>query len=98
MNTRQSGDSDLYITPSDSGAWHIGLSPMRKLVGCSNCGHKWIQDLPDVSLAEAAQLKAAFDDREVVFQCPNCKSEVRVVRWDIPDLPDPPEQVPGGAR
>jgi hypothetical protein len=97
MNTRQSENSDLYITSSDAGAG-LGLSPMRKLVGCSNCGHEWSQDLPGVSLAEVAQLKAAFDDREVVFQCPNCHADVRVVRWDILDLPDPPEQVAGGAR
>jgi rubredoxin len=98
MNTTQSGNSDLYLTPTDSGDRPIGFSPMRKVVDCANCGHEWIQDLPDVSLGEAAQLKAAFDDREVIFQCPNCQSVVRVVRWDIPDLPDPPEQVPGGAQ
>jgi rubredoxin len=77
------------------GAWAIDRS--RKLVGCSNCGHEWIQDLPHVPPAEVTQLKAAFDDAEVVFQCPTCGSNVRVVRWDIPDLPDPPEHVPGGA-
>jgi hypothetical protein len=37
-------------------------------------------------------LKAAFDDTEVVFQCPYCRSDVRLVKWDILDLPDPPEQ------
>jgi rubredoxin len=93
MNTKPLGNPDLFITPSDSGARPIGPSPMRKLVDCSNCGHEWIQDLPDVSLAEAAHLKEAFDDRQVIFQCPNCHSDVRVVRWDIPDLPDPPEHV-----
>jgi rubredoxin len=65
---------------------------MRKLVGCSNCGHEFIQELPDVSPAEVAQLKAAFNDTAVIFPCPNCHHDVRVVRWDIPDLPDPPSQ------
>jgi rubredoxin len=97
MNTRLLGNSDLYIRPTGFGAWAMGLLPMQKLVGCSNCGHEWIQDLPDVSPTEVTQLKAAFDDTEVVFPCPKCRSDVRVVRWDIPDLPDPPEQVPGGA-
>ena len=63
---------------------------MMKLLGCSNCGHEFVKDLPDVSPTEQAKLKATFDDTEVVFQCPNCQHDVRVVRWDIPDLPDPP--------
>jgi predicted RNA-binding Zn-ribbon protein involved in translation (DUF1610 family) len=63
---------------------------MRKLLTCPKCGHQFVQNLPDVTAAEAEDLKAADDDRGVTFHCPICRQKTWLRRWDLPDLPEPP--------
>ena len=62
---------------------------MYKLIKCSKCSHRFRQLLPDVTGAQADRLKAAADDRGVMFKCPQCKGKIWLKHWDLPDLPEP---------
>ena len=46
---------------------------------CPHCGHRFVQNLPDVSAAEAEQLKADDNDKGVVFICQTCLESVRQI-------------------
>jgi predicted RNA-binding Zn-ribbon protein involved in translation (DUF1610 family) len=63
---------------------------MQRLVECQTCGHKFVQEVPDVSAAEAARLKSVDDDSRVMFRCPQCQEKIWRPRWALSDMPAPP--------
>jgi hypothetical protein len=60
---------------------------MYRMVACDGCNHQFAQLLPDVTVAEGERLKAADEDRRVVFECPKCRREIYLPRWAVPELP-----------
>ena len=63
---------------------------MRKVVHCHACVHRFVHDLPDVSVAEAVHLKATQAESVVMFACPACRQQIHLPHWTLPGLPDPP--------
>jgi hypothetical protein len=63
---------------------------MRRLIVCSDCGARFVQELPDVTEAEASALRAANDNSGVMFKCPTCQKEIWVPRSALPGLLEPP--------
>jgi predicted RNA-binding Zn-ribbon protein involved in translation (DUF1610 family) len=63
---------------------------MQRGVQCPDCGRRFAQELPDVTAEEVARLKAAGDDSQVVFPCPQCKKKISVRKSSLLDPPAPP--------
>jgi DNA-directed RNA polymerase subunit RPC12/RpoP len=63
---------------------------MQRLVRCPHCAHPFVSMLPEVTPAEAEELKRKDDDRSAILKCPQCSEKVPLKHWDLPSLPPPP--------
>jgi DNA-directed RNA polymerase subunit RPC12/RpoP len=63
---------------------------MLRTITCPVCGHKFDQQVDDMTLADAARLRTADEDANDQFPCPNCKKDIQVKLSDLPDFPPAP--------